>query len=102
MPNANLPPHPTQCPHPPYNLHCPRSLRALSREEFAATTCILHALEAHLGGLVGDLRPHVITNVGLTRRTGVLMKESLMEVVQPKDRCERAAGPGEVGQPTDR
>lgn len=38
------------------------------------------------GGLVGDLRPHIITNVSTSTRTAALMKDSLLEATKPKDR----------------
>ncbi|GLC38217.1 hypothetical protein PLESTB_001086800 [Pleodorina starrii] len=63
-----------------------RSLRSLSPAEQSATSSFLSVLAQHLGSICGDLRPHVITNVGLAKRTGVLMKESLMEVIPPKDK----------------
>ncbi|KAG2488060.1 hypothetical protein HYH03_013364 [Edaphochlamys debaryana] len=63
-----------------------RSLRALLPAELAATSSFLGILTEHLAAMCGDLRPHVITNVGLHKRTGVLMKESLLEVVLAKDR----------------
>ncbi|GLI61000.1 hypothetical protein VaNZ11_003258 [Volvox africanus] len=63
-----------------------RSLRSLSSAEQAAASSFLSVLAHHLGSLCGDLRPHVITNVGLSKRTGVLMKESLLEVIPPKDK----------------
>ncbi|GIL62061.1 hypothetical protein Vafri_16363 [Volvox africanus] len=63
-----------------------RSLRFLSSAEQAAASSFLSVLAHHLGSLCGDLRPHVITNVGLSKRTGVLMKESLLEVIPPKDK----------------
>jgi hypothetical protein len=43
-------------------------------------------LHGYLSVLVGDLRPHTIVNVGMSKRTGLLMKDSLLEGVAPKDR----------------
>ncbi|EFJ52381.1 hypothetical protein VOLCADRAFT_103040 [Volvox carteri f. nagariensis] len=63
-----------------------RSLRAMSSAELSAASSFLSILSHHLIGLCGDLRPHVITNVGLSKRTGVLMKESLLEVIPPRDK----------------
>ncbi|GIL81434.1 hypothetical protein Vretimale_989 [Volvox reticuliferus] len=63
-----------------------RSLRTLSPVEMEAASSFLSILANHLGSLCGDLRPHVITNVGLSKRTGVLMKESLLEVIPQKDK----------------
>ena len=31
-------------------------------------------LRTHLASLVGDLRPHIITNVSLGKKAGILMK----------------------------
>lgn len=38
------------------------------------------------GGIVGDLRPHIITHVGAATRTATLMKDSLLESTPYKDR----------------
>lgn len=40
----------------------------------------------HMTSLVGDLRLHTIVNVGLSKRTGLLMKEGLLESLPPRDR----------------
>lgn len=37
-------------------------------------------------GLCGDLRLHTIVNVGMSKRTGLLLKEGLVESLPPKDR----------------
>ena len=34
-------------------------------------------LRTHLASLVGDLRPHIITNVSLGKKAGILMKVTL-------------------------
>ncbi|KXZ46762.1 hypothetical protein GPECTOR_41g727 [Gonium pectorale] len=63
-----------------------RALRSLTPAESAAAAAFLSATASHLSSLCGDLRPHVITHVDATARTGVLMKDSLLEAVPPRDR----------------
>lgn len=59
----------------------------VSEREQQLTTAFLTELQNHLSGLCGDLRPHVITNVGLDKRTGVLMKDSLLGATPARDRA---------------
>jgi hypothetical protein len=40
----------------------------------------------HLSFLCGDLRLHTIVNVGMTKRTGLLLKDALIESFAPRDR----------------
>jgi hypothetical protein len=40
----------------------------------------------HLGSLCGDLRLHTIVNVGMSKRTGLLLKEALVDSFPPRDR----------------
>jgi len=40
----------------------------------------------HLSGLCGDLRLHTIVNVGMSKRTGLLLKDGLVDSFGPKDR----------------
>jgi hypothetical protein len=40
----------------------------------------------HLIALPGDLRLHTIVNVGMTKRTGLLLKDALVESFPPRDR----------------
>lgn len=56
-------------------------------KEQALAGAFLSELRKHLNAICGDLRPHVITNVGMDKRTGVLMKDSLLASTPPRDRA---------------
>ena len=43
-------------------------------------------MHGHLRGLCGDLRLHTIVNVGMSKRTGFLMKDALIDSYSVKDR----------------
>jgi predicted transcriptional regulator len=52
----------------------------LSAEELKEAGAFCRVLSLHFANeLVGDIRPHVITNVNQGKRTGVLMKTSVEE-----------------------
>lgn len=55
---------------------------AASQPAAAATA----ATASGVTGIVGDLRPHIITHVGSATRTATLMKDSLLEATPAKDR----------------
>jgi hypothetical protein len=56
------------------------SLYLLSAEELKEAGAFCRVLSLHFANeLVGDIRPHVITNVNQGKRTGVLMKTSVEE-----------------------
>lgn len=40
----------------------------------------------HMVSLCGDLRLHTIVNVGMSKRTGLLLKDALVESFAPRDR----------------
>jgi hypothetical protein len=46
----------------------------------------LEVVYAHLSSLCGDLRLHTIVNVGMAKRTGVFMRDSLLDATPPRDR----------------
>jgi hypothetical protein len=49
-------------------------LRAPIQEEHEAAGQFSQALRSHLTSLVGDIRSHIITNVNLGKKAGILMK----------------------------
>eukprot|EP00798_Chlamydomonas_sp_ICE-L_P009780 gene9780-7663_t len=63
-----------------------RPLHLLSEEEEVASGSLLLEMRAYLTTMCGDFRPHIITNVGMSRRTGTLMADSLLDSAPLKDR----------------
>jgi hypothetical protein len=58
----------------------------LTDAEADAARSLLLAAHEHLDAMLGDLRPHVIVNVGLAKRTGMLLPEALADAHAPRDR----------------
>lgn len=63
-----------------------RPVHVITPDEEAAASNFLLVLHEYVSQLCGDLRLHTVVNVGMTKRTGVFMKDSLFESVQAKDR----------------
>jgi hypothetical protein len=63
-----------------------RPIYVLSDDEVGAAFIFLRTLQRHLSLLVGDLRMHTLTNVGMSRKTAVLLKDSFMEAAAARDR----------------
>lgn len=63
-----------------------RPIHVLSEEEGFAAAALLQLLRQHLAAMCGDLRLHTITNVGLQKKTGMLLKDSLIESHPARDR----------------
>ncbi|GAX83808.1 hypothetical protein CEUSTIGMA_g11233.t1 [Chlamydomonas eustigma] len=63
-----------------------RPIHVISKEEVQAAMQFSEELRQHLLSMLGDIRPHVITNVSLGKKAGVLMKSSLLETIPAKDR----------------
>ena len=51
-----------------------RPVYACTREEREAADQFSQVLRAHLSTLMGDMRSHIITNVNLGKKAGILMK----------------------------
>ncbi len=65
-----------------------RPMHVVSEEEKQAARGFAEVLRHHLGTMLGDIRPHVITNVSLGRpQAGILMKGSLLETIPARDRA---------------
>ncbi|KAI8477258.1 MAG: AEX-3 domain-containing protein [Monoraphidium minutum] len=63
-----------------------RPVHLVSAEEAAAARRFLHVMLEHLVSLTGDLRLHTIVNVGMSKRTGLLLKDAMVESFPPRDR----------------
>lgn len=63
-----------------------RPVHVITPDEEEAARGFLGIMHEYLSRLCGDLRLHTIVNVGMSKRTGVFMKESLLESLSAKDR----------------
>lgn len=63
-----------------------RPVHVITPDEEEAARGFLGVMHDYLSKLCGDLRLHTIVNVGMSKRTGVFMKESLLESLPLKDR----------------
>jgi hypothetical protein len=63
-----------------------RPVHVITPDEEESAQCFLNVMHDYLSKLCGDLRLHTIVNVGMSKRTGVFMKESLLESLPAKDR----------------
>lgn len=63
-----------------------RPVHMLLLEEAEAARSFAATVHTYLAGLVGDIRLHTITNVGMSQRTGWLMTESLVDGHPQRDR----------------
>lgn len=68
------------------SLAADRPVHMVSPEEESAARLFLSTVHEYLAGMCGDLRLHTIINVGMSKRTGWLMKDSLIEGFPAKDR----------------
>eukprot|EP00878_Enallax_costatus_P027730 GHUV01029878.1.p1 GENE.GHUV01029878.1~~GHUV01029878.1.p1 ORF type:complete len:311 (+),score=87.80 GHUV01029878.1:2096-3028(+) len=82
--HALAPHHSTMCEAA--ELAVERPVHVITPDEEAAASNFLSVLHGYLSQLCGDLRLHTIVNVGMTKRTGVFMKDALIDSLQPKDR----------------
>jgi hypothetical protein len=64
-----------------------RPVHVITPDEEEAARSFLGVMHDYLSKLCGDLRLHTIVNVGMSKRTGVFMKESLLESLPMKDRA---------------
>lgn len=63
-----------------------RPLHLITPDEEEAAAALLDGLHAHLAGLAGDLRLHTIVDVGASQRTGVFMRDSLIDSMPANDK----------------
>jgi hypothetical protein len=63
-----------------------RPVHIVTPDEEEAARSFLAVTHDYLSKLCGDLRLHTIVNVGMSKRTGVFMQDSLVESLPVKDR----------------
>lgn len=63
-----------------------RPVHVITPDEEDAAQGFLCVMHDYLSKMCGDLRLHTIVNVGMSKRTGIFMKESLLESLPAKDR----------------
>eukprot|EP00879_Flechtneria_rotunda_P029127 GHRR01031396.1.p1 GENE.GHRR01031396.1~~GHRR01031396.1.p1 ORF type:complete len:181 (+),score=37.00 GHRR01031396.1:416-958(+) len=90
LPNArqllqSLTPHYTAL-HDAAPLAIERPVHVITPDEERAAQKLLTAMHEYLTSVCGDLRLHTIVNVGMSKRTGVFMRDSLIESMPAKDR----------------
>lgn len=81
---ALAPHHAALCDAAP--LAVERPVHVITPDEEEAAHGFLGVMHDYLAKLCGDLRLHTIVNVGMSKRTGIFMKESLVESLPAKDR----------------
>lgn len=63
-----------------------RPVHVITPDEEAAASHFLAVAHDYMSKLCGDLRLHTIVNVGMSKRTGVFMRDALIESRPAKDR----------------
>lgn len=63
-----------------------RGITSITEEERRCADALLYFVHHHLSTMCGNLLQHTITNVGLNKRTGFLMRDSLLDAAPHRDR----------------
>jgi hypothetical protein len=82
--SALAPSHAALCEAAP--LAVDRPVHVITPGEEDAARTFLGVVHEHLSCLCGDLRLHTIVNVGMAQRTGVFMRDSLLESLPARER----------------
>jgi hypothetical protein len=61
-------------------------VHVITPDEEEAAGRFLAVAHEYMSRLCGDLRLHTIVNVGMSKRTGVFMRDALIESLPAKDR----------------